>query len=222
MTMEKDVVRGIRDEKVKHIGNRIKTYRKCKELPIKLFAERVGIGIVDAQDIETGMYAKLDTAVLLKISEVLGISYSDLFERDDGKYYSNVDNRETIEYLFRKAKETKTSLSYIGKTLDVPKSTYHNWLGKKRISSPFDMQNVLSLLKVDADELRAALRSTESVAVRNPATEEVKEKTEPESMQMMNEILKAIKLYRNTDSLIAQLDDIIEKAQKIKKALGGK
>ena len=133
--MENDIIRGKKTEREKHIGHRVKFYRQCKELPIKLFSERVGIGIVDAQDIETGMYAKLDTAVLLKISEVLGINYSDLFECDDGRYYANIDNRATIDFLFRKAKETRVSLTYIGNTLNIPRSTYHNWSEKRRITS---------------------------------------------------------------------------------------
>lgn len=220
--MGNDIIRGKKTEREKHIGHRVKFYRQCKELPIKLFAERVGVEIIDAQNIETGMYANLDTAVLLKITEVLGISYSDLFETDDGRYYSDIENHAVVKYLLRKANETKVSIAYIGRTLNIPKSTYHNWLENWRISSPFDMQNVLSLLKVDADELRAALRSTESVVIDNPTTEETKEETKPESIQMMNEILKAIELYKNVGTLVAELDEIIEKAQKLKNALGGK
>lgn len=219
--MGNDIIRGKKTEREKHIGHRVKFYRQCKELPIKLFAERVGVEIIDAQNIETGMYANLDTAVLLKITEVLGISYSDLFETDDGRYYSDIENHAVVKYLLRKANETKVSFAYIGRTLNIPKSTYHNWLEKWRISSPFDMQNVLSLLKVDADELRAALRSTESVVIDNPTTEETKKETEPESIQMMNEILKAIELYKNVGTLVAELDEIIEKAQKLKEMLGG-
>lgn len=220
--MGNDIIRGKKTEREKHIGHRVKFYRQCKELPIKLFAERVGVEIIDAQNIETGMYANLDTAVLLKITEVLGISYSDLFETDDGRYYSDIENHAVVKYLLRKANETKVSFAYIGRTLNIPKSTYHNWAEKRRITSPFDMQNVLSLLKVNADELKAALRSTESVVIDNPTTEETKKETEPESIQMMNEILKAIELYKNVGTLVAELDEIIEKAQKLKNALGGK
>ena len=224
----RDIIRGKKTEREKHIGHRVKLYRQCKELPIKLFSERVGIEIIDAQNIETGMYANLDTAVLLKISEVLGISYSDLFETDDGRYYANVDDYATLDYLFRKAKEMKVSIAYIGRTLNIPKSTYHNWLEKRRISSPFDMQNVLSLLKVDADGLKAALRGNRIEETQTVVTPELTgeltwaEKPAESNLTMMNEVIKACELYKNVGTLIAELDEIIEKAQKLKEALGGK
>lgn len=219
--MEKDVIRGRMLDKMKHIGHRVKFYRECKELPIKLFAERCGIEIIDALDIETGKYVKLDTIILLKVSEVLGIAYSDLFEMDDGRYYSDVDNQAVVEYLFRVAKAKKISVAYIGRTLEVSKSTYHNWSIKRRISSPFDMQNILSLLKVSADELSVALRKEH--VTEEPKEEEAEKKAiEPESIQMLKEITKAIDIYRNVGTLIAQLDEIIEKAQKLKMCLGGK
>lgn len=224
--MGNDIIRGKKIEREKHIGHRVKFYRQCKELPIKLFAERVGVEIIDAQNIETGMYASLNTAVLLKITEVLGISYSDLFETDDGRYYANIDNRDVIEFLFRKAKEMKVSVAYIGRTLNIPKSTYHNWLEKRRITSPFDMQNVLSLLKVNADELRAALRDNrieEKKAVAPEVTSELTlaEKPAESNLTMMNEVIKACELYKNVGTLIDELDEIIEKAQKLKEMLGG-
>lgn len=225
--MGNDIIRGKKTAREMHIGQRVKLYRHCKELPITLFAERVGVGVVDAQDIETGMYANLDVAVLLKVSEVFGISYSDLFETDDGRYYANVDDSATLDYLFRKAKEMKVSIAYIGRTLNIPKSTYHNWLEKRRISSPFDMQNVLFLLKVDADELKAALRGNRVEEVKTVVTEATGELTWAEkpaesNLTMMNEVIKACELYKNVGTLIAELDEIIEKAQKLKEALGGK
>ncbi len=221
--MEKDVIRGRQIDKVRHIGHRIKFYRECKELHIKLFAERCGMDVVEAMDVETGKFLRLNTALLLKISEVLGISYSDLFELDDGRYYSNVDSPDVVDYLFRKAKDTNVSITFIGKTLGVKKSTYHNWAEKKRIPSPFDMQNILSLLKIDADELSRALRTCSAVQEKTeaPAVEEEKE-VRADSLDMMNEVVKAIEMYKNIGTLVAELDEIIEKAQKLKVALGGK
>lgn len=223
--MGNDIIRGKKIEREKHIGHRVKFYRQCKELPIKLFAERVGIGIIDAQDIETGMYANLDTAVLLKISEVLGVAYSDLFETDDGRYYANVDDSATIDYLSRKAKEMKVSIAYIGRTLNIPKTTYQNWFAMRRISSPFDMQNVLSLLKVEADELKAALRGNRIEETQTVVTPEVTSELtwaeKPAETNMMDEVIKACELYKNVGTLIDELDEIIEKAQKLKNMLGG-
>lgn len=217
--MSKEIIRGRKSQRAKHIGQRVKFYRECKELPVKLFAERCGIAVSDMCDIEAGKFFKLDTVVILKMSEVLGISYADLFETDDEKYFSNIDSPAIIDFLVDKANNMRISFAYIGKTLDVPKTTYHNWYEKKRISSPFDMQNVLSLLKVDADALKSALRP---VVIEEPTTENTAEETvEPESKQMMNEILKAIEMYRNVGTLVAQLDEIIEKAHQMKIALGG-
>lgn len=223
--MAKDVIRGRKNDKAKHIGHRIKFYRECKELPIKLFAERCGMEIIDAMDVETGKCIKLDTAMLLKISEVLGISYSDLFETDDGRYYANIDSYAVIDYLLNKAKEMKVSIAFIGKTLDIPKTTYHNWTEKRRISSPFDMQNVLALLKIDSDELKSALRGNcveevEKVVVPE-VTSELTFAEKPAETNMMDEVIKACEMYKNVKTLIAELDEIIEKAQKLKRALGG-
>lgn len=228
MTMHKDVIRGAKNDRNRHIGRRVKFYRECKETPIDIFAGYCGIEVADMCSIEAGRY-KLDTVILLKISEVLGIPYADLFETDDGRYYSNIDSRDVINCLFDRMKSMKVTLKYIGETLEIPRTTYHNWSEKRRITNPFDMQNVMSLLKVTADDLRMALaeKTKPAEVVEEPEVVEAEtvvaeEPVKQEDRQiMMDEVIKACEMYRNVGSLIAELDEIIEKAQKLKLALGG-
>lgn len=218
MTMHKDVIRRSKAERAKHIGQRVKLFRECKELPIKLFAERCGIDVSDMCDIESGKY-KINTVELLKMSEVLEVTYADLFETDDDKYYTNIDSPEIVDYVLGMAKGMGISLEYIGRVLEIPKTTFHNWSQKRRISSPFDFMNVLSLLKISSDVLKSALVQ-QSVPSEEIVQEEVP--NEPiEQENVMDEVIRACNMYKNIETMRAELDKIIKTAQELRAMLGG-
>lgn len=228
--MAKDIIRRGKAERAKHIGQRVKLFRECKELPIKLFAERCGISVSDMCDIESGSY-RANTVELLKISEVLEVTYADLFETDDDKYYTNIDSPEIISCVLQVAKRVGASLTYICKILDIPKTTYHNWSEKKRISSPFDFMNILSLLKIDSDVLKSALaqRSVPAEETAGKAVEETVKETAQETVpdesdereSVMAEVIRACNMYKNIETMRADLDKIIKTAQELRAMLGG-
>lgn len=216
--MKKDVIRRSKAERAKHIGQRVKLFRECKELPIKLFAERCGIDVSDMCDIESGKY-RTSTVELLKMSEVLEVTYADLFETDDDKYYTNIDSPEIVDYVLGMAKGMGISLEYIGRVLEIPKTTFHNWSQKRRISSPFDFMNVLSLLKINSDVLKSAL-----VQQSAPAEEIVQEEVPNEPVEkenVMDEVIRACNMYKNIETMRAELDKIIKTAQELRAMLGG-
>ena len=216
--MKKDVLRRSKAERAKHIGQRVKLFRECKELPIKLFAERCGISVSDMCDIELGKY-RANTVELLKMSEVLEVTYADLFETDDDKYYSNIDSPEIVDYVLGMAKGMGISLEYIGKVLEIPKTTFHNWSQKRRITSPFDFMNLLSLLKINSDVLKSALVQ-QPVPVEEVVQEDIS--NEPvEKKNVMDEVIRACNMYKNIETMRAELDKIIKTAQELRAMLGG-
>ena len=153
------------------------------------------------------------------MSEVLEVTYADLFETDDDKYYTNIDSPEIVDYVLGMAKGMGISLEYIGRVLEIPKTTFHNWSQKRRISSPFDFMNVLSLLKINSDVLKTAL-----VQQSAPAEEIVQEEVPNEPVEkenVMDEVIRACNMYKNIETMRAELDKIIKTAQELRAMLGG-
>ena len=183
------------------IGEKVRLYRECSNLPQTIFAERVGITLDTLQGIEAGMVL-LNTKLLMKISEELKIGYSDLFEADKEQYYPNLKDKEIYSAIRKKIKDKKHNLSRLAEKMDTTSFNLSNWLNRSYIPSPFSFQNFCTLLEITSKDL----------CYTEPKVEPAKEvKDEPKKFAL-EEIMDAVNIINNIDGYVKQLNIIIEEA----------
>ena len=139
MERMKDIVKGKTEaQRNVSIGEKIRIYRECANLPQGIFAERVGIGMKKLQAIEAGQVV-LETWLVMKIAEVLNIGYSDLFEAEDDKYYPNIKNKSESDAIFKtlrkRMKETGITFAYLAGKTDNPRHNVSNWFDRQYVPS---------------------------------------------------------------------------------------
>ena len=209
--------------KLKNIGQKISTYRKCADMPVNVMASRCGINYTELEAIEKGQYSNLDISLILRCAEVLGISYYDLFEADDERYFSNIKDGFAAEYILKKCKEYK--LVNVAKHIEVNPKYLTNWIMRNYIPSPFILTNIMTLLKINSTELKnAKLQQQPTVEKQKPKKETTAEtpaeKKAEKAADVMEEVVKAINVYKNVDTLKEELNEIISKAQNLLNMLG--
>ena len=204
------------------IGEKIRIYRECANLPQAIFAERVGIGVNKLQAVEVGQVA-LETWLVMKMAEVLNIGYSDLFEAENDKYYPNIKNKSESDAIFKimrkRMKETGITFEYIAEKIDNPRHNVANWFDRKYVPSPFNFQNICVLLKITSLDIKPK----EKIATCEQKNEVVKEEVVKEEAVNKNDIManviNACNLYSQLDEIKNALDEIILKAQELKETL---
>ena len=209
--------------KLKNIGQKISTYRKCADMPANIMASRCGISLFELEAIEKGQLLTLDIALILRIAEVLGISYYDLFETDDEQYFTNIKDAFATDYILQKCKGYK--FVNVAKHIDISPKYFTNWISRGHIPSPFVLTNIMALLKIDSAELNnAKLKQQRAKEKQKPPKEKpvetLVEKKAEKAADVMEEVVKAINVYKNVDTLKAELNEIIRKAQNLLNMLG--
>lgn len=68
----------------KELGKNIKKYRKLNNMTQEVLAEKIGVEVISISFMETGKYFPAPNN-LIKISEALNVSLSDLFDFNDEK-----------------------------------------------------------------------------------------------------------------------------------------
>ena len=183
------------------IGEKIRLYRECSNLPQTIFAERVGISLETLAGIEAGMVL-LNTRLLMKISEELKVGYSDLFEANDDLYYPNLKNSEIYPVIRKRIKDKNYTFASIAEKINSTSANISNWLNRGYIPSPFNFQNICTILEITSRDL----------VVEKPKIEPVKEvKNEPKKFAL-EEIMDAVNIISNIDGYVKQLNIIIEEA----------
>lgn len=204
-----------------NIGNKIAIYRNCANIPRSIYAERCGITETEMEGVEKG-YCRLNIQQILRFAEELGVGYADLYEANDDRYYTNVRDEAAFDYVFKKMREF--SYQKVADTLDVEVGTLYNLKRKRYVPSPFLFGNILALLKITSVELRNA-----GIYDAKPAAEAPKEApketpketpTAPPDVDALNEVIKAVNVYKNVETLKAELNEIVERAQKLINLLG--
>ena len=218
--MNKDLILKPGTKRLLHIGNRVKLFRECKDMDIKTLAERCGFTLDEACEIETGRCRKLNTVMVLQISEVLGIAFSDLFETDEGKYFSNFFDPDVVEYAFKKAKSRKFTHKFIAEALNCTETSVSNFKYRRIVPHPFVLGNLFGLLGITATELKNELAGEPEKPVEEPVNEEPVS-AEPAKQEVMDEVIKALEIYKNIKTCIEELDRIIAQAQNLKALLAG-
>ena len=84
------------------------------------------------------------------------------------------------------------------------------------------MSNILALLNINSATLRNAVQSEERAQKAAEEIEAAAMPTEPEApnVDALNEVIKAVNVYKNVDTLKAELNEIISKAQNLINLLG--
>ena len=200
--------------KLKNLGVKIATYRQCANIPFNIFAERCGVGVEVLDAVEKGIYNGLTVQQVLRFAEELGVSYYDLYEGDNDRYYTSVHDDAAFKFIFRRVNEY--GAAELARKLDLNINNLYSYRHISYVPSPFVLSNILALLNINS----ATLRNAGIYDAEPPKPEEEKAPTAPPDVDALNEVIKAVTVYKNVDTLKAELNEIISKAQNLINLLG--
>lgn len=192
------------------IGRNVKTYRECAGIPKKIMADRLHIPEDRLDAIENGT-CELDIKTVLKMSEELKVGYSDLFEAEDGRYYTNFSEPKVLAVIRTKRRERGMSEKDLSEKLGFSIHSFHNWGARGLVPNPFHFQNILAYLKITSLDLPHAY-------LEKP--EPVKPSVEPKK-DILSDVIKACEFYGRAKDIVTKLDQIIAMATELKKELEG-
>lgn len=212
--MNKDLISQSEISRLKNFGGKVSVYRQCANLPTEIFASRIHVSASELEAIEKGFNNNVNTALALRISQELGVSYADLFEADNEKYFANFHDEIAMKYIIHKCKEY--GFMKISNKLDIKRNNLTNWQARDYIPSPFVLGNIMTFLKITPMDLEGLI--PKKIEKSEEVVEEIIK--EPEK-DMMSQVIEACNLYKNIEAMRAELDEIIAKAQELRKMLGG-
>lgn len=207
--MERNLISKSDRLRLKNLGEKVATYRKLADRPSKILASMAHISEDELEAIERGHNKNLRIATILRLAEALGISYCDLFETDNEKYYTNIHDDVAMAYILKKCREYR--YTKLAEKQDINRMSFTNWQTRNYIPSPFILGNLITFLKITPVDLE----SQEPIKAKVVKEEPVK------SIDMMSQVIDACNMYKNIETMRAQLDEIITKAQELRKMLGG-
>jgi len=104
-----------------HIGLMIWKEMKTKEIPVSIFAEKMAISKIKAQEIINS--STLDVSLLANVSEILGYNFFSYYEK--GKLFSELSKKET-QASAEEIKRLKSLLSEKNKTIELKDKMIQN------------------------------------------------------------------------------------------------
>ena len=212
------IVQKKENNKFKNLGVKIATYRQCANIPFNIFADRCGVGVEVLDAVEKGIYNGLTVQQVLRFAEELGVSYYDLYEGDNDRYYTSVHDDAAFNFIFRKVNEY--GAAELARKLDLNINNLYSYRHIRYVPSPFVLSNILALLNINSAALRnAGIYDVKPAAEATKKAEE-KAQTAPPDVDALNEVIKAVTVYKNVDTLKAELNEIISKAQNLLEMLG--
>ena len=200
------------------VANNLKAYREaaglsCETLAAKSYVPAEAIASIEHRNAVTNEWY-----YLMKIAETLGIAYYELFETENGETTArNVYvPLEAINKIVDTAK--KQGLSKLQFALDIgtTANTLWTWSAGNATPSPLAFSNALGRLGLRSDDFKYLVEKPVE-----KAKETVEAKAEQPESDVMAEVIKACNVYKNVDTLKAELKDIIDKANGILKMLEG-
>lgn len=200
--------------KLKNLGVKIATYRQCANIPFNIFAERCGVGVEVLDAVEKGIYSGLTVQQVLRFAEELGVSYYDLYEGDNDRYYTSVHDDAAFKFIFRRVNEY--GAAEMARKLDLNINNLYSYRHISYVPSPFVLSNILALLNINS----ATLRNAGIYDAEPQKPEEEKAPTAPPDVDALNEVIKAVNVYKNVETVKAELNEIISKAQALINLLG--
>lgn len=204
--------------KFKNLGVKIATYRQCANIPFNIFADRCGVGVEVLDAVEKGIYNGLTVQQVLRFAEELGVSYYDLYEGDNDRYYTSVHDDAAFNFIFRKVNEY--GAAELARKLDLNINNLYSYRHIRYVPSPFVLSNILALLNINSAALRNAGIYDVKPAEEAQKKAEEKAQTAPPDVDALNEVIKAVNVYKNVETLKTELNEIISKAQALINLLG--
>lgn len=200
------------------VANNLKAYREAAGLSCETLAAKAYIPAEAIASIEHRKAVNNEWYYLLKIAETLGIAYYELFETANGETAArNVPiPEEAVNKIFATIKARNITNAAFAKDLSIQSSTLWNWSSGNAVPSPFAFSNALGRLGLRSDDFKYIIEKPVE-----KAEETVEAKAEQPESDVMAEVIKACNVYKNVDTLKAELKDIIDKANGILKMLEG-
>ncbi len=230
---------------IQTISRHVKEYRYLLGLNQLQFAERCGLDVDRIRELEQGKGATRNAIELLRIAEACNVQYSDLFTRtDDTIVKKNADLPDGVLEGIKNAIDGGGIISRkdLAKKMGVCHSNISFWLNGVNSLNPFNFQNLITILNLNAAKLEAMVaKQTEErpmVDESKPKPEEKihplpeprpeligeePDKEEPKATEITDpvdeRIAKIMRLYMSIDRYLTQLDEIIKTASKLRDEL---
>jgi len=229
---------------IQTISRHVKEYRYMLGLNQLQFAERCGLGVDRIRELEQGKGATRNAIELLRIAESCNVQYSDLFTRkDDTVVKKNADLPDgVLEGIKNAIDGGGISRKDLAKKMGVCHSNISFWLNGVNALNPFNFQNLITILNLNAAKLGAmvAKQTEERPMVEEPEPES-EEKIHPlpepnpdfisgkaaedrakniqEEEAFESRMLKIMRLQKNLDDILGRLKLITVTAYELHKEL---
>ena len=219
MRKPEDVVWADTTEVKRNICEKICFYTECANITLDILLDRCGLERSLKNKIVNCNWYTMTFLEVFKICEALNIRYEDVFETKDEQVYRNIlRDKQLYEVIRHKISEKKRSCRFVAKELGVNENNFRNWLRRGLVPNPTVLSNIIAYLNITACDVKNWDMPSKVEVVK----EEVKEEPKPEvKVDVMDEVIKAVSLYKNIKQYVAELDEIIVKAQRLKELLGG-
>lgn len=211
------------------VAKKVKEYRELTGHSQGVLAQLAYIPLDAVDKIEKGFTFENKFYYLMKIAETLGVTYYDLFEKDDGNLVSrNLPiPHEAIKKFFECMKKRGVTLEAFCKAIGTKKNSVWYWKRGKSVPSPFYFYNACSFLGMNADSFKDVV--TEKTTAAEPPKVVPKvvqahelgwiDERQREKPVDLGEVIKACNVFQKLDSVINQLDAIIKTATDLKAEL---
>ena len=219
------------NERISTIAENLKTYREAAALPIKTLSIKSNIPEQTIAAIENGnkeAYKSFPT--LIQLTETLDIRFEDLLEKNNQYLQYYKVPLYFYEYFAEKQKKLNINTKQLVKAVGIDTRELYYWRYGRKIPKPDKLQNMLVMLKINANELKQfenkykTIINTETTSyhqenTKQNANENVNIPAKKTTDEPINEIIKAYKFYKNKEKCIAELNRIIHIAEALKKEL---
>ena len=209
-----DVVMADISEIRRNICEKICFYTECANITLDILLDRCGLERSLKTKIVNCNWKDMTFLQVFEICEALNIRYEDVYETKDEQIYRNIlrDKRLCV-VIANRIRERDLSRDKVANILDINRINFRNQVLRGFIPNPTHLSNVVAYLNIKASDIKA---------LNQQKVESVKEEPKQEvHVDVMDEVIKAVSLYKNIKQYVAELDEIIVKAQKLRELLGG-
>ena len=209
-----DVVMADISEIRRNICEKICFYTECANITLDILLDRCGLERSLKTKIVNCNWKDMTFLQVFEICEALNIRYEDVFKTKDEQTYRNIlrDKRLCV-VIANRIRERDLSRDKVANILDINRINFRNQLLRGFIPNPTHLSNVVAYLNIKASDIKALNQQKVE-----PVKEELKQEVH---VDVMDEVIKAVSLYKNIKQYVAELDEIIVKAQKLRELLGG-
>ena len=219
MRKPEDVVWADTTEVERNICEKICFYTECANITLDILLDRCGMERSLKSRIVNCNWYTMTFLEVFKICEALNIRYEDVFETKDDQVYRNIlRDKKLYEVIKNKICEKKRSRAFVAKELGIDVNYFRNWISRGFIPNPTALSNVIAYLNITACDVKNWDMPSKVEVIKEDVKEEPKQEVK---VDVMDEVIKAVSLYKNIKQYVTELDEIIVKAQKLRELLGG-